>query len=27
VGFIMHHAIRKLRDLLAEEAAQPHNQH
>ncbi len=27
VGFIMHHAIRKLRDLLAEEAAQPHHQH
>ena len=27
VGFIMHHAIRKLRELLAEEAAQPHNQH
>jgi hypothetical protein len=27
VGFIMHHAIRKLRDLLAEEESQPHNQH
>lgn len=27
VGFIMHHAIRKLRELLAEEAALPHNQH